>query len=41
VCRAVVAIGSYEGPSEKSESVEARYPDHHLEKKRKDRETGS
>jgi hypothetical protein len=23
----VVAIGSYEGPSKKSESVEARYPD--------------
>jgi hypothetical protein len=27
VCRAVVAIESYEGPSKKSESAEARYPD--------------
>jgi hypothetical protein len=27
VCRAVVAIGSYEDPSLKSESVEARYSD--------------
>jgi len=25
VCRTVVAIGSYEGPSKNSESVEARY----------------
>jgi hypothetical protein len=27
VCRAVVAIESYEGPSKKSESAEARYPE--------------
>jgi hypothetical protein len=27
VCRTVVEIGSCEGPSKKSESVEARYPD--------------
>jgi hypothetical protein len=27
VFRIVVAIDSYEGPSKKSESVEARYPD--------------
>jgi hypothetical protein len=27
VCRTAVAIDSYEGPSKKSESVEARYPD--------------
>jgi hypothetical protein len=27
VCRTVVAIGSYEGLSKKSESLEARYPD--------------
>ena len=27
VCRAVVAIDSHEGPSKKSEPVEARYPD--------------
>jgi len=27
VCLIAVAIGSYEGPSNKSESVEARYPD--------------
>ena len=26
MCRAVVAIGSYEGPGEKSESVKARTP---------------
>ena len=27
VCRNMVAIGSYKGPSKMSESVEARYPD--------------
>jgi hypothetical protein len=27
VCRTVAAIGYYEGPSKKSKSVEARYPD--------------
>ena len=30
VCRTLEAIGSYEGPSKKSESVEARYPDNLL-----------
>jgi hypothetical protein len=30
VYRAVAAIGSYEGSSKKSESVEARYPDMYL-----------
>ena len=30
MCRTVVAIDSYEGPSKKSESAEARYPDIYL-----------